>query len=236
VRTEADSSLQAPNRLVRSVSILAANGGATVPAWVAVLIAVITGGGAVLAAMYAARAARERLQSELQARSQELQSERQARSEELRRTLRHERAMRVRDEYRTALDDAAVIGVRFRERLATAVREVEGTEHVPAGTVKPLVLDRDDLIELRGAEARLILRFGAGHEATASFRAFHEVVIAGVMLVREARATQANGPNWAEVQASPWRAREALDRYFAVAQRTLEDDAMLEPSEALDVR
>jgi len=44
--------------------------------------------------------------------------ERQARSEELNKQLRHERAMRVRDEYRTALDDAAVIGVRFRERLA----------------------------------------------------------------------------------------------------------------------
>jgi hypothetical protein len=214
-----------PNRLVRRVSIFAANEGATVPAWVAVLIAVITGGGAVAAAVYSARAARERLQSELQARSDELWK-----------TLRHERAMRVRDEYRTALDDAAVIGVRFRERLATAVREVEGSEHVPAGTVKPLVLDRDDLIELRGAEARLILRFGAGHEVTASFRVFHEVVIAGVMLVREARTTRANGPNWAEAQASPWRAREALDRYFAVAQRTLKDDAMLEPSEALDVR
>ena len=206
------------------------------PAWVAVLIAVITGGGALGAAAYAARAARERLRFELRARSEELQSERQARSEELQRTLRHEREMRVRDEYRTALDDAAVIGVRFRERLATAVREVEGSGHVPAGTVKPLALDREDLIELRGAEARLILRFGAEHEATASFRAFHDVVIAGVKLVREARATQANGPTSAETRASPRQAREALDRYFAAAERTLKRNAMLESSEALDVR
>jgi hypothetical protein len=217
------------------VSLFAASGGATVPAWVAVLIAVITGGGAVVAAVYAARAARERLRSELQARSEELQSERQARSEELRKTLRHERAMRVRDEYRTALDDAAVIGVRFRERLATAVREVQGNEHVPAGAVKPLALDREDLIELRGAEARLILRFGAEHEATTSFRAFHEVVIAGVMLVREARATRAHGLISATTLASPRHARDALDRYFAAAQKTLKDNAMLEPSDVLDV-
>jgi hypothetical protein len=197
-----------------------------VPAWVAVLIAVITGGGAVVAAVYAARAARERLQFELRARSEELRSERQARSEELGRTLRHERAMRVRDEYRTALDDAAVIGVRFRERLATAVREIEGSERVPPGTVKPLALDREDLIELRGAEARLILRFGAEHETTVSFRAFHEVVIAGVKLVREARASQANGPISAEMLANPRQARDALDRYFAAAERTLKDNAL----------
>jgi hypothetical protein len=97
------------------------------------------------------------------------------------------------------------------------------------------VLDREDLIELRGAEARLILRFGAEHEATATFRAFHEVVIAGVMLVREARAAGANSRASAETEASPEQAREALDRYFEAAQRTLEDNAMLEPSEALDV-
>lgn len=194
------------------------------PAWVAVLIAVIGGGGAVVAAVYAARAARERLQSELRARSEELQK-----------TLRHERAMRVRDEYLTALDDAAAMGVRIRERLATAVREIEGSEHVRAGTVKPLDLERDDLIEVRGAEARLILRFGAEHEATASFRAFHEVVIAGVMLVREARGRRTLAPTWAELAASLSQATEALDRYFAAAQRTLNDNAMLEPSEALDV-
>jgi hypothetical protein len=211
------------------VSVLAANAGTTVPAWVAVLIAVLTGGGAVAAAVYAARAARERLQSELQARSEELQSEREARAEELGRQLRHERAMRVRDEYRTALDDAAVIGVRFRERLATAVREVEGSEHIPAGAVKPLVLDREDLIELRGAEARLILRFGVEHEATATFRAFHEVVTERVMLVRAARAAGADGPTSTEIRASPRQAREALDRYFDAAEKTLKDNAMLEP-------
>ncbi|MGI9099559.1 MAG: hypothetical protein ACR2H2_13905 [Solirubrobacteraceae bacterium] len=215
------------------MSIFAANAGATVPAWVAVLIAVITGGGAVTAAVYAARAARERLQAELQARSEELQSERQARSEELNKQLRHERAMRVRDEYRTALDDAAVIGVRFRERLATAVREVEGSEQVPAGTVRPLVLDREDLIELRGAEARLILRFGAEHEATVSFQAFHEVVIAGVNLVRKARAAGTDSPISTGTRSSPRQAREAyvfrgsgrVSRLFGVGRVVMERGA-----------
>jgi len=106
---------------------------------------------------------------------------------------------------------------------------------VPPGTVKPLALDREDLIELRGVEARLMLRFGAEHETTASFRAFHEVVIAGVKFVREARASQAKGPASAEMLASPRQARQALERYFAAAERTLKDNAMLEPAEALDV-
>src|SRR6185295_7352324 len=78
-----------------------------------------------------------------------LQSELRARADEVSTQLKHERAMRVRDEHRTALDDAALIGVRFRERLATAVRQVEGSERVPAGAVKPLALDREDLIEVR---------------------------------------------------------------------------------------
>jgi hypothetical protein len=35
--------------------------------------------------------------------------------------------------------------------------------------------------------------------------------------------------------ASPRQARQALERYFAAAERTLKDNAMLEPAEALDV-
>ena len=54
------------------------------------------------------------------------------------------------------------------------------------------------------------------------------------MLVREARANRAT-PTSAEILASPRHARDALDRYFAAAQRTLKDNAMLEPSDALDV-
>ena len=109
------------------------------------------------------------------------------------------------------------------------MREVEGSEHVPAGTVRPLVLDREDLIELRGAEARLILRFGAEHEATVSFQAFHEVVIAGVNLVRKARAAGTDSPISTGTRSSPRQAREALDRYFEAAEKTLKDNAMLEP-------
>jgi hypothetical protein len=199
-----------------------------VPAWVAIVIALITGGAAVAAAVLSARAARTRLKSELEARTAEQRSERAARSNDLQMQLRHEWAMRVRDENRTALDEAAVIGVRFRERLATALREVDGSEKVPRGAVTPLALDRDDLIELRGAEARLILRFGAEHETTTSFEAFHESVKAGVKVVQVASR---GGTDCAETRACRQAARAALAAYFAAAERTLKLDPTAEPSD-----
>jgi hypothetical protein len=129
--------------------------------------------------------------------------------------------MRVRDEHRTALDDAAAIGVRFRERLAATLRQVEGSEKVPAGKVKPLALDRDDLIELRATEARLTILFGAEHEATASFQAFHDAVKEGVEVVRNAGTAPIGGPTSTETGAKRRAARQALDRYLEAAGRTL---------------
>src|SRR4051812_36909180 len=238
----------------------AANTGGTVPAWVAVLIAVITGAGALMAAAYNAHAARkglkeqlavrseeferqlaarseevrseravrsEEFERQLAARSEEVRSERAARFEELQRQLAHDRALRVRDEYRTALDEAAAVGVRVRERLAAALRDASASHNVPPGTVKPLVLDRDDLIELRAAEARLTMRFGPSHEVTHSFQKFYEAVKDGVKLARTATEAQAVGTSEAQVKRA--RARSALDEYLTAAQRALDANARLEP-------
>src|SRR5919108_5361329 len=116
---------------------VAANAGATVPAWVALSVAVLAAAGAIAAAVIAARSARKRLAEQ----------------------LADERAARIRDERREVLDEAAAIAVRFREQLAARLRKLVGSEKVPMGEREPLALDRDDLIELRGVGARLTIRF-----------------------------------------------------------------------------
>jgi hypothetical protein len=211
------------------VNLLAASNGATVPAWAAVLLAVVTAGGAIASALLTVRHANRRLGQELAARSaefdrqlaaraEEVRTERAARSAELQRQLDHERALRVRDECRAAVDETSVIAVQFRERLGAALRLVTESDKVPIGTVKPLALDRADLIELRVAEARLTIHFGPAHEVTRAFKQFYEAVKAGVKVAREAETRVVAS---SETNRKRTGARSALDGYLAAAQRAL---------------
>lgn len=190
--------------------VAAVDAGATVPAWVAVAIGVLTAGGAVVAAVIAARSARKRLAEQ----------------------LAYEREARIRDERREVLDEAVAIAVRFREELAIRLRKLVGSDKVPTGEREPLALDRDDLIELRGVAARLTVRFGAHSDVTNTFYAFYDAVKAGVVLARENKLPEPVPALETGARQCRHGARDALDDFLDAARRELERDPRSTPSRA----
>jgi hypothetical protein len=182
--------------------VAAVDAGATVPAWVAVAIGVLTAGGAVAAAMITAWSARKRLAEQ----------------------LAYEREARIRDERRQVLDEAVAIAVRFREELAIRLRKLVGSAKVPTGEREPLALDRDDLIELRGVAARLRIRFGANSDVTNAFYAFYDAVKAGVVFARENKLPEPVPSLENPARDRRHGATDALDALLDAARRELDRD------------
>jgi hypothetical protein len=128
---------------------------ATTPAWLLAVVPLITAAGVIAAQLVAARTARTRQERE----------------------LRQERFLHTLEDRRKVLDDAAELALRYRERLAAALRQIEGSSSEltwaePDPELAPLVAaSRADRFEFRRLEAQLIIRFGQEDEVTVAFSA-----------------------------------------------------------------
>jgi hypothetical protein len=199
-------------------------------------VAALTAAAAIAAAVISAVAARGRLDRELQHQRQALRDDLTGEAQRQTERLRHERTLAAIEDARLALDHAAALAIEYRERIATALREIESEQQLRGpravevnaplveGSVVPLrELSRDERMAFRQAEARLILRFGVDHPVRIAFREYWEALRASVRTRSAADGPVADRPTMSDIAGQRDATRIALNTFLDAATAAFHD-------------